>query len=436
MERDQFTQTALKPLSAYAIFCGVMRSKKGCLSKISEIPGILPWQSHVFQDNAYNNEYNDPAFSKSLKCIEELDEYYYPGFVKCLFPQKGDETASDAVRSYTYPLNTKHSFENKSFIVNYIDLFFFPDNHIIYCFKCTYHDLSLDEIGYLNSLIRNKKINELEFVFPIIKSLSNDDCLNIGNKLKLFFCLSHDFTFSEGYDSDHLLYDLATCSPIGTSVGEGKNPDLKPSAEYYSGLMKNHRISVFENWTGMSLFDTFTLIQRGAVYNYNWEFRYFRTLYIHSLFVKTFLAESSKEFYLHEMNKNLEEEFHEFDQHYNFKQISYNFLPQIIYEKIRQGLNVEQEMNDIRHAIEKDHEKRRERREIEEATNEKKMNYVLFFIALLTVIEAVWHGSEWLHTAEAGVRGSGLEIGSLVSLIVFYFIMFYLLSRRKRTRLP
>jgi hypothetical protein len=331
-------------------------------------------------------------------------------------------------------LNTKHLFDDKPVVINYVDLFFFPDNHLIYCFKCTYTDLSLDEIVFLNNLIRNKKINELEFIYPMVKSLAQDDCLNIGNKLKLFFCLSHDFNFSTGYNSDHLLFDLATCSPIGTSIGVGKKPELKPSAEYYSDLMKNHRISVFENWTGMSLFDTFTVVQRGPVYNYNWEFRYFRILYIHSLFVKSYLAETSKEFYLHEMNKNLEEEFHEFDQHYNFKQISYNFLPQIIYEKIRQGLNVEQEMNDIRSAIAKDHQKRRERREIEEAGNEKKMNYVLFIIALLTVIEAVYHGSEWAHILYIGEHGDVYNIASITSLVLIYFIIYYLF-KKKRSKL-
>jgi hypothetical protein len=218
-------------------------------------------------------------------------------------------------------------------------------------------------------------------------------------------------------------------------VGAGKNPDLKPSAEYYSDLMKNYRISVFDNWTGLSLFDTFTLIQRGPVYNYNWEFRYFRILYVHSLFIKTFLAETSKEFYLHEMNKNLEEEFHEFDKQYNFKQISYNFLPQIIYEKIRQGLNVEQEMNDIRNAIAKDHQKRRERREIEEAKNEKKMNYVLFIIALLTVIEAVYHGSEWVHALLSGVGYDAfLKTGSVISLLLIYLIIYLMFKKKRLTK--
>lgn len=434
MEQDQNNPSILMPSDAYAIFCGVMRSGKDALSKVSEIPDFLRWQCHVFQDNTCNIEYNNSTSSRSSECIEELEEYYYPGFVKCLFPGKGLETGSELVKSFTYPMNSTFSFDDKQVIINYIDLFFFPDNYLIYCFKCTYTGSNLDEIVFLNNLIRNKKIKELEFIYPIVKSLAQDDCLNIGNKLKLFFCLSHDFNFSTGYDSDNLLYDLATCSPIGSSIGSGKNPELKPSAEYYADLIKNHRISVFDNWTGMSLFDTVTLIQRGPVYNYNWEFRYFRILYVHSLFVKTFLAETSKEFYLHERNKNLEEEFHAFDQHYNFKQISYNFLPQIIYEKIRQGLNVEQEMQDIRNAIEKDHKKRQEHREFEEATNEKRMNYVLFIIALLTVIEAVWHGSEWLRTAHEGIRGSVLEIGSLMSLIILYFIIYFRLRRRKRTR--
>jgi hypothetical protein len=134
------------------------------------------------------------------------------------------------------------------------------------------------------------------------------------------------------------------------------------------------------------------------------------------------------------MNKNLEEEFHEFDQHYNFKQISYNFLPQIIYEKIRQGLNVEQEMNDIRSAIAKDHQKRREHREIEEGRNEKRMNYVLFIIALLTVIEAVYHGSEWVHNLGRHEYGFLFKLGSPASLVLIYIIILYLLLKKNKQK--
>ncbi|MCX6272713.1 MAG: hypothetical protein NTU44_16150 [Bacteroidetes bacterium] len=431
MGKDHAKLSLTVPSTAFTIFCGVMRTGRGFRSKLLDITELLPWQSHVFQDNCPNIKYNDSTAAICLKNIEELNEYYYPGFVKCLFPKLGHEVSSDPVCSFSYPVNLKYSFDSKPVTIQYIDLFFFPDHHLVYCFKCTYKDLTLDEIVSLNNLIRNKKINELEFIYPVIQPLARDNCLNIGNKLKMFLCLSHELTFSESYSSDHLLFDLATCSPVGTSVGEGKNREMKPSREYFENLMKDHRISVFDNWTAVSLFDTFTLVHRGPVYNFNWEFRYFRILYVHSLFVKTYLAETSKAFYSHEVNKSLEEEFYDFDKHFNFKQISYNFLPQIIYEKIRYGLNVEQEMKDIRSAIEKDHRKRQERREIEEATNEKRINYILFALAFLTVIETVWHGSEWLYTVLKGEKGLYYNIGSITSLFAIYFLIFYMYKRRK-----
>jgi len=131
-------------------------------------------------------------------------------------------------------------------------------------------------------------------------------------------------------------------------------------------------------------------------------------------------------------DKNLEDSFHEFNRYYNFKQISFNFLPQLIYEKIRAGLNIEHEMNDIRHAIERDHKKRQERREIEESLSENRIKNALFIVAILAVFTAVWDGSEWLYTVHEGKHGLGFNIISVSSCILIYScILFFLLRKNK-----
>ncbi|HNY01286.1 MAG TPA: hypothetical protein PKG48_01800 [Bacteroidales bacterium] len=431
MNQDDDHYSEWKPLGGWAIFCGVMRTHEDSWEKASGLPGIRPWQTHVHSDGSRPETFSAESCRASQDCIRQQEEYYYPGFVRCLIPAGETTGKRPHVGSFTLPLGQEHSFGDYSVQVDYIDLFFFPDNHLIYCFKCRYIDPDLGTIVALNEQIRNTRPGEIGFLAPILKAFCAGDCLNIGNKLKLFFCLSHDFTFTPEYTENHLLYDLATCASPGTAAGKGKQPDRKPSESYFTSLTECSRISVFENWTALCLFDTVTLLQRGAVYDFNWEFRYFRFLYVHSLFVKSYLSETSREFYLDTVDHDLEEAFFDFDKHYNFRHISYNFLPQMIYEKIREGLNIERELTDIREAIGRDSRKRRERREADEAKNEKRMNLVLFIIALLTVVEAVYHGTEWMFELSENHYGSGFGIGSVLALAALYFFIYYYFKLRK-----
>ncbi len=431
MNHDSNLLSDWKPLGGWAIFCGVMRTRKEAWKTAAASEGILPWQVHVMPDGSRNKKLSEETFSESSAIIRQQEEYYYPGFVRCLFPDGEPAGKRPHLASYTIPVGGEHAVGGHRVRVEYIDLFFYPDDHLIYCFKCRYSDSTLGGMVALNDRIRNTRPGEIGFLAPILKELCTGDCLNIGNKLKLFFCLSHEFTFPAEYSESHLLYDLATCAPPGTAAGLGERPELKPSDSYYSGLTGRYRISVFDNWSALCLFDTFTLVQRGPVYDFNWEFRYFRFLYIHSLFVKSYLAETSREFYLHTMNRDLEEDFFEFDKHYNFRHVSYNFLPQMICEKIREGLNIERELSDIREAIVRDNHKRLERRETEEAKNEKRINLVLFIIALLTVVEAVYHGTEWFYGLAENHYGTGFGIGSVLVLGVIYFLIYYFFKLRK-----
>ncbi len=432
METKLFNISGLIPLSAYSIFIGIIEVRTNIKRDIERISGLIPWQTHIFPDGSLNKVYDDQSALQSSECIEKLKEYYYPGFVNALFPTLNSYPGSEEVNSYTIPLNEKVSFDGAHVMVSYLDLFFLPGEHLIYCFKCDFNGLSIEEISRLNDLIRNKKPNDLDFIYSRLRSFMKDETGVIGGKHKIFSCISHDTEFSDHYSVNHLLYDLGTCSPVGTSVGMGNKPFLKPSSGYFNSMMDEHLISVFDNWTALALFDTFIIVHRGEVYNYNWEFRYFRFLYIHSLFIKTALVSINTEFYAGKMQKNLVSKFHIFDKNFNFKQISFNFLPQFIYEKIRKGVNLEQEMSDIRFAIENDHHKKQEQRNADESKNEKRLNSVLFIIALLAVIETVWHLSEWIWVFHEGERNNIFEIGSFAFLLLLYFLIYYLLKHRKQ----
>lgn len=421
-----------KPSLAFSIFCGVTKTEPGAIAQLSGIPEILPWQNHVFQDNTPNELYNDETMESSQASIKDLSGFYYSSFINCLFPsEKNLNQFSEYTESFTLNLNTFILVDGKSILIDYLDLFLFPENHMVYCFKCNLTAYSYDEIIHINNSLRETEIEKIGFLLDILNKICNSHCYNLGNKFKLFTVLEHSLDFSDKYTSDNMLYELGSCSPIGTSVGTGANPSLQPSESYLKQIISNNKISVFENWSALCLFDTFTVLHKGEVYLYNWEFRYFRLLYIHSLFLKSYLGEINKEFYIEKKGRDLENVFFEFNKHFNLKQISYNFLPQLIYDKIRQGLNIEHELTDISFSIEQDYIKKQEKRQLQEAVSDKRTNRALFIVAILAAFTAVWDGSELIETALLAKRGVVFSALSLLALCTVYIAIYSFLKRKK-----
>jgi len=432
MDSIDFLVTRSKPSSAYSIFCGIIKTKNDAIAKISGISELQKWQTHIFQDESFNTSYNDDSLKSSHESIKDLSGLYYSSFINCLFPNEQHlNQFSPHINSFTLRINAPIFVNKRSIIVDYLDLFFFPENHLIYCFKCDLTNYTYDEIVQINDNVRQMDIEKIGFLFELLKKISISDCYNIGNKLKLFSLVEHDLDFSDVYSAQNLLFELSTCSPIGTSIGKGSSPSLKPSQLYFDHIMNHNIVSVFENWSALCLFDTFTVLHKGEVYKYNWEFRYFRLLYIHSLFIKSYLGEINKEFYLEKKPRNLEEVFHQFNKHFNLKQISYNFLPQLIYEKIRYGLNIEHELTDIRLLIELDYKKNQEQKQEQEAEREKRTNRALFVVAILAVFTAVWDGAELFDAIFLVERGMIFSALSLLSLCSVYMALIYFLTKRK-----
>jgi len=428
-----FNISQSKPSMAISIFCGVAKTNDNLIDQIGGLNYILPWQTHIFADNSPNLSYDESTWDKSINTVKELSEFYYPSFINCLIPsEENTDPYVKQIKSYTIPLKKLFIIKQKSITIDYLDLFFFPENHLVYCFKCDLTHFSLNEIVEINNELRELKINKLDFLADILQRICIPESYIMGNKLKLFMVLEHTIKFDESYGADNILYELGTCSPIGTSIGIGPASRLMPSQPFFQQTILQNKISVFENWSALCLFDTFTLLHRGEVYRFNWEFRYFRFLYIHSIFIKSYLGEINKEFYLNTKNRNLANVFFDFNKHFNLKQISYNFLPQLIYEKIRHGLNVELELNDISTLIEQDYFKKQEKRQIQESENEKRTNRALFIVAILTVFSAVWDGSELFEAALKIERGIFFSSFSLLALVLVYLGIYYFLKKKKQ----
>jgi hypothetical protein len=82
-----------------------------------------------------------------------------------------------------------------------------------------------------------------------------------------------------------------------------------------------------------------------------------------------------------DMTESVEREFLEFDKTFNFQKVGYTFLVNLIYEKMRYGLQIDDELKVLEDKICKFSEK-------QDRINEKNTNNVLFFLAILALFSA------------------------------------------------
>jgi len=188
------------------------------------------------------------------------------------------------------------------------------------------------------------------------------------------------------YNREHLLYEIGTSSPIGVV---GKEHRLQPSEDFYDQLM-DQKISAFRNYDGLALLDSFTVIGHGnytslndehEVYipHHTWNRVYF-AIYVYNLFVRYSLFKFNAQFLSNPVKYR--DEFQDFLNHYNFKHISFNFLPNLIFDRIRAALHIEEEIETF------------EKRLGSLATSiqeqqEKRQAFLLTVISVISAIDAV-----------------------------------------------
>lgn len=415
------------PLQAYTIFCNAFRYQP-VSGKSSRRDGLIPWQAHTFRDNQPNLHYNDETGVKSQNLHEDFNDYFYSSFANCLLG-KTDSHPEELKQAYTLPLSQSITVGEHHLEIDYADFFLFPHGIGIVAFRIRFMEKTFDDISFLINAVRNNRLEQQIFSNPCLPFDVTEPLLN-GNKQKAFTVIEHDFTFSGKYTRDHLLFDMATCSPVGSSIGEGKIPSLRPDTSYFESLHQENRVAVFDNWSALALFDTFTVLHKGSVYNYNWETKYFRFIYVSALFAKNYLIELNKRFHDPADHSTLDEEFYKFDRDFNFDQISHNFLPQVIYDKIRHSLNLELELEKLKKAIDRDAALKEKKRKHQEESNERRIKNALLVVAFLAVFSAVYDGSEWASAVLGGNRDIYYNTFSFLFFLGVILGVIYMLKKK------
>jgi hypothetical protein len=228
------------------------------------------------------------------------------------------------------------------------------------------------------------------------------------------------------YDRDHLLYEIGTSSPIGVVGNEHR---LRPSESYYDDLMQ-HKISAFLNYEGLALLDSFTVIGNSNYSSLNdesenyiphhiWNRVYFG-IYVYNLFVRYSLFKFNAQFLSNPVKYR--DEFQDFLNHYNFKHISFNFLPNLIFDRVRAAMSIEEEIDTF------------EKRLGSLATSiqeqqEKRQAFLLTLISVISAIDAVEGILAGLNQVQERLGWGNIPFYSTLSILLLvagYFLLGYL----------
>ena len=257
------------------------------------------------------------------------------------------------------------------------------------------------------------------------------DLVCTGNKLKAFQIVGANRL------SDELLYELGTMSPIGC-VGNHAH-GMSPSQSYYEAVMAQNSVSAFRNWKALALFDSFTvlgLLDKPDAWKW-WRDSYFRFIYIHALYQKTQLFVVNNRFRSDAAGGKcgrLLQQMKDLEHWYAFSNISYNFLPQLIYKSIDTGLEIASEREQLHHYLVQEAER-------QDMQGERRIGKLIMFLTVLTVFSALYDGTSLVCDTFGILSGTATYrrvAGCLLGVVVLIFLVWGIwayCNRRRRNGL-
>lgn len=305
------------------------------------------WSRQIFPAENYSGLLSD--YYKSLvDSMVEAENQNRPSFLqsichysididsKCEHPFSIYLTKGRAETPYDYTL-----------CICKLHLYFFPHDIVLFALEIDDKgvDLNLMTLGH-GSLI-NLKFGETgneelyKKMKPLLDLVDDHEMKHIvkdGNNMKIFQIVEVEGKEPE----DNMLFEIGTFIPIGAVGG---TDGYSPSEKYFTQIINDNSISVFYNWKALALVDSFTVLGVDGYNKWTWENLYFPLIYIRCIYEKTFCFSRNDMFRIDKKGKNLNKEMMIMEKYYFYDDISYNFLPNMIYKSMSKGLGLKEEKN-------------------------------------------------------------------------------------------
>lgn len=390
--------------------------------------------SHAFLVGSYNGEFKPEQLDEKLWMIEHISangEYkrydedwgynglcslYYKGHLDSMIKADGQGDVPEFVKPVAHYMCDNTSKKRNKIKIHYqkwdgtlikqdnyqldivcLHIFVFPLNTLIYAIEIDDTGSDLNELTMSHSLLstwawdkganifsKETKVELSASLKPLDGIAFNKNCSvlkNEGNKLKIFQCIkvSHELM------NDETLYEIGTSSPIGCVKKDGF---LTPSESYFQDIMHENTVSAFKNWKGLALMDTFTMLGLEKSFKEDdANFVYFPLIYLRCIFEKSFCFTRNTAYRKGGNSEDIVKEISNMERYYFYDNISYNFLPNLIYKAMAKGLGIQEERVEITKQI-------KERAKAEKDTRikdvENKRNLIGFILAFFAIFSVAW----------------------------------------------
>lgn len=373
----------------------------------------------------------------------EMLNVYYPEIIHFY---------SECNQSFSMPINkdiTIGDAETKDLISIHIDkiqISLLPFNTLIYSIGMSCAQVNMEVMLKVFNQLRqisryNQQQNIQEFVDTAIVPIRelykqvtgrcvehNYQLVENGNKLKIYQIVTINNELLHSSYADNLLYSLGTLSMNDSSDHMGSNE------EYVQNILAKYKIAVFNNWVALPLLDSMTFMCDEGMKSYvkdSWRTDYFELIYIYQLYRKIFLYRTNSEFRLRKRPINkIQNDLEDFDNHYTYHFISYNFLPNLLNKVVESSQEIADEQEEMKNIL-----KRTVQAETE--LREKRSNYFLTFLAIITSFSTIWDlncllDAMFNYSTVFTINLLGYRlVTSIILLVIVLVALFALNSKRK-----
>lgn len=328
---------------------------------ILKITGVFNYNKE-FLKKATQSNYQELKFSEDSEKFSK--DYFYPDFRKQFFSNEKTRhkilfrNYSEVlkVNLFEYKRDSKTEISKEvSIIIKDSRLDLFGDNFAMFTINIEIDSDKINLFQYSDAcyLARNfetkiksgkhEKWHEFIDNEILLGSITKGKSILVdeysGSKYKLFMVLDIPELLQKETIKP-LLFDIGTVSMIGSANG---NTYFSMDKDYVKQLIKNNSISVFNNWEGLALLDTFAVVGNKILdKNKDTYSIVYHTIYLYGLFIKYELVKHNYD--IADLEEDKRKDFQDFLAKYYFNYISYNFLPSEIYDKIRVALDIDKEL--------------------------------------------------------------------------------------------
>jgi hypothetical protein len=314
------------------------------------------------------------------------------------------------------------------------ELFLFPDEVGIFSIQLVPDDFSLtgasdliNKARQFNSQMDAGMDDKIEFQNWISsevlggisitgKSVEADEFS--GSKLKVFavYDIEKQPHVQSASDLRNLLFEMGTVSKLGSV---SSNAHYAPSSDYYSKIESENFFSAFKNYEMLALLDSFSVLgfenyknlEDKDFYTFNTWFKTYFSMYIFTLYIRYSLYRHNVHFREDPLKQR--DEFKDFLVQYNLRHISFNFLPNLIFEHMRKAMLIDEEIELFEKRLESLAQKVQEQQE-------KKQAALLGLISALSSLQAIDPVMAGLKQVKGSLGWSESLFWSLLATLVLF----------------